>query len=294
MTLVDVIAEEQRVDAPIVIVPIIGPDGGEPPRRGPRRRPGRWFSDTGWRHVVALVALVFALFPVWWVICGAFSTEGLASQQVVPEQLVAQQLQDADDGTWPPTVLAVVRQLHDRRRRDGAEHGVPLRAGRLRVLPPAVQGPARRPARPAPDPDVPERAGRGGHLPVHGGGEGRVPGDRRRLDLGPDPRVPRRRPRREHLADEGVLRHAADRARRVGQGGRRHAQPGVLQDHPAAGRARAGRDRAPVVHPHPGRVPPRRHPARRRTRTRRRWPSACRGTSWPATTAGGGRSPPAR
>ena len=30
-----------------------------------RRRPfGRWFRETGWRHVVGLVALAFALFPV--------------------------------------------------------------------------------------------------------------------------------------------------------------------------------------------------------------------------------------
>ena len=129
---------------------------------------GRWFTDTGWRHVVALVALVFALFPVFWVISAAFSTEGLASQQLIPDELVARQLPDAHDGAGHPRsgggsrnsmVVGVVTAL---------EHGVPLRAGGLRVLPPALQGPARRPADPAADPDVPDRAGRRGHLPVHG------------------------------------------------------------------------------------------------------------------------------
>lgn len=52
--------------------------------RGPRRRPGRWFFETGWRHAVVLAAVVFALFPVWWVVDGAFSTQGIASQEVAP------------------------------------------------------------------------------------------------------------------------------------------------------------------------------------------------------------------
>ena len=29
------------------------------------------FADTGWRHVVALFVLVFALFPVYWVVVTA-------------------------------------------------------------------------------------------------------------------------------------------------------------------------------------------------------------------------------
>lgn len=53
--------------------------------RGPRRRPRRWFSETGWRHVVMLAAVAFALFPLWWMVDGAFSTEGFATQEVAPE-----------------------------------------------------------------------------------------------------------------------------------------------------------------------------------------------------------------
>ena len=51
-----------------------------------RRRPfGRWFRETGWRHLVALVALAFALFPVLWVISAAFSDGNLSRQQLIPE-----------------------------------------------------------------------------------------------------------------------------------------------------------------------------------------------------------------
>lgn len=32
---------------------------------------GRWFRQTGWRHVVGVLALVFALFPVWFVVIAA-------------------------------------------------------------------------------------------------------------------------------------------------------------------------------------------------------------------------------
>lgn len=46
-----------------------------------------WFFDTGWRHLVGLVVVVFALFPLIWVASAAFSNTGLSSQTLVPETL---------------------------------------------------------------------------------------------------------------------------------------------------------------------------------------------------------------
>ncbi|MGB4136082.1 MAG: sugar ABC transporter permease [Microbacterium sp.] len=43
------------------------------------RRPfsfGRWFRDTGWRHIVALVLVVFALFPLAYVLSASLSSSG--------------------------------------------------------------------------------------------------------------------------------------------------------------------------------------------------------------------------
>jgi arabinogalactan oligomer / maltooligosaccharide transport system permease protein len=48
--------------------------------------PGKWFRDTGWRHLILLLALVFALFPILWVVSAAFSNTGLQSQTLVPEE----------------------------------------------------------------------------------------------------------------------------------------------------------------------------------------------------------------
>ncbi len=56
-------------------------------RSGTQRTAKGWFVDTGWRHVVALVVCVFALFPVLWVISAAFSTGGLESQKLIPESV---------------------------------------------------------------------------------------------------------------------------------------------------------------------------------------------------------------
>jgi arabinogalactan oligomer / maltooligosaccharide transport system permease protein len=50
-----------------------------------RRSFGRWFRETGWRHVVALVALAFAIFPVLWVVSAAFSDGNLSRQRLIPE-----------------------------------------------------------------------------------------------------------------------------------------------------------------------------------------------------------------
>ncbi len=46
-----------------------------------------WFRKLGWRHLVALAALVFALFPVVWIVSAAINPVGstLTSQQLIPE-----------------------------------------------------------------------------------------------------------------------------------------------------------------------------------------------------------------
>src|SRR5690606_9607518 len=44
---------------------------------GPRKRSfGRWFSDTGWRHLVAVVVAVFAVFPLLFVLSSALNPNG--------------------------------------------------------------------------------------------------------------------------------------------------------------------------------------------------------------------------
>ena len=61
-----------------------------PLREAPRRSLGfrlwRWAHELGWRHLVALLALVFALFPVIWVISASINPIGstLSSQKLVP------------------------------------------------------------------------------------------------------------------------------------------------------------------------------------------------------------------
>ena len=48
-----------------------------PPSLAPRRRSfGAWFADTGWRHVVAIVVSVFALFPLLYVVSASLNPRG--------------------------------------------------------------------------------------------------------------------------------------------------------------------------------------------------------------------------
>jgi arabinogalactan oligomer/maltooligosaccharide transport system permease protein len=50
----------------------------------PRRRPG-WLRTTGWRHVIALAAVVFALFPILFIVFAALNPVGtLSSSSLVP------------------------------------------------------------------------------------------------------------------------------------------------------------------------------------------------------------------
>lgn len=56
------------------------------PQRRPRKRPDRWFRETGWRHLVGIAALLFALYPVAWVVSAAFNpTASLSAQRLLPE-----------------------------------------------------------------------------------------------------------------------------------------------------------------------------------------------------------------
>ena len=46
---------------------------------------GRWLRHVGWRHVVAMVAVLFALYPIFWVVSASINPVGsLAGQQAIP------------------------------------------------------------------------------------------------------------------------------------------------------------------------------------------------------------------
>ncbi|MDH3517625.1 MAG: sugar ABC transporter permease [Acidimicrobiia bacterium] len=50
-----------------------------------RMSAGRWMREIGWRHLVLLSAVVFALFPVIWIVSAAFnSIDNLASARLIP------------------------------------------------------------------------------------------------------------------------------------------------------------------------------------------------------------------
>lgn len=51
-----------------------------------RGRLGRWFRAYGWRHVVAWIALIFAFFPIAYVISAAMNPTGsISAQRFIPE-----------------------------------------------------------------------------------------------------------------------------------------------------------------------------------------------------------------
>ena len=44
---------------------------------GPRKRPfGRWFRETGWRHIIGVVMLVFSVFPIVFVLSASLNPNG--------------------------------------------------------------------------------------------------------------------------------------------------------------------------------------------------------------------------
>lgn len=68
--------------------------------RSPGQRFRRWMRDLGWRHLVAWIALVFALFPVVWIISASINPVGsLTSQQLIPDSPTLDNYRDLLDTT---------------------------------------------------------------------------------------------------------------------------------------------------------------------------------------------------
>lgn len=74
-----------------------------PPDITRTRRPfRRWVRDLGWRHLVGWIAIVYALFPVIWVVSASLNPlETLTSQRLLPETLTLDNYNDLLFGDVP-------------------------------------------------------------------------------------------------------------------------------------------------------------------------------------------------
>lgn len=61
-------------DAALVEQAIASPESALPPQR--RMSPGKWFAELGWRHLAGLVAVVFSVFPLLYVLSSALNPTG--------------------------------------------------------------------------------------------------------------------------------------------------------------------------------------------------------------------------
>jgi arabinogalactan oligomer/maltooligosaccharide transport system permease protein len=74
---------EAELTPPTITVPRVSATLAAGEAKGPRRRPK--LKDTWWRHLVGIVAVVIALFPVVYIVSSAFNTQNnLQSAQVIP------------------------------------------------------------------------------------------------------------------------------------------------------------------------------------------------------------------
>lgn len=65
-----------------------GPSSPSTPPAAYRMSRGRWWREVGWRHVVGLAAVAFAVFPVLYIISAAFNPLGsVVSTDLLPRQL---------------------------------------------------------------------------------------------------------------------------------------------------------------------------------------------------------------
>ena len=58
-------------------------------RKGEARLPfNRWVRELAWRHVIGLIFVFFALFPIIWIISASFNTvPSLSASRIIPEAM---------------------------------------------------------------------------------------------------------------------------------------------------------------------------------------------------------------
>ena len=68
------------------------------------KRPfGRWFRDLGWRHLVAIAAVLFAIFPVVWIISASVNPTGsLVTQTLIPDGATLDNFRELLDRDFVP------------------------------------------------------------------------------------------------------------------------------------------------------------------------------------------------
>jgi arabinogalactan oligomer / maltooligosaccharide transport system permease protein len=53
-----------------------------------RLSPGRWMRELGWRHVVAWIGILFAMYPVAWIVSSSFNrVQSLVAARLIPRQV---------------------------------------------------------------------------------------------------------------------------------------------------------------------------------------------------------------
>nr|WP_298802731.1 ABC transporter permease subunit [uncultured Pseudokineococcus sp.] len=86
-------SQELRAGTPTAPGHLAAPGGDGPPAPSApptayRMSRGRWWREVGWRHVVGLAAVAFAVFPVLYIVSAAFNPLGsVVSTDLVPRQL---------------------------------------------------------------------------------------------------------------------------------------------------------------------------------------------------------------
>ena len=80
------------------------PDADAPPPMRITRTPfRRWFRTVGWRHLVGLAALAFALFPVLFVVSSSLNPAGtLGGSTLIPSDISLINYRDLLNGTDAP------------------------------------------------------------------------------------------------------------------------------------------------------------------------------------------------
>lgn len=64
---------------------------------------GRWLRELGWRHVVAWIAILFAMYPVAWIVSASFNRiQSLVAARLIPRQITTDNFTSLFDNATTP------------------------------------------------------------------------------------------------------------------------------------------------------------------------------------------------